>query len=81
MLYSRAGIDSKEGVRRYFSTRPILYGSTILLIVIPMVWFLYRITFASDRSDGVGLPEFITFIPLLVLTALYDRWVYTQSIN
>ena len=81
MLYSRARIDSKERMRRYFFTRPILYGITILLLAIPMVWFLYRITFAWDRSDDLGFPEFIPFIPILVLAALYDRWIYTQSMD
>ncbi len=81
VLYSRGRFESKERLRRYYSTRPFLYAASIILTALPMLWFLYRLILISDSTGDLGFPEFLPFIPMVLIAAAYDRWTFNQSMS
>jgi hypothetical protein len=72
-------VDESLFIKEYFSDR---HRITILLMVFsiaPFVWYLYRLFSAPNLPDTFRVEVILASIPLLIVMAIYDRWLYIRT--
>jgi hypothetical protein len=81
LFVRRRFVDEEAALRTFFSDR---YRRTIALLacsILPWTWFIYRLLSTPSLPDSIGRELLALSIPLLVIMAFFDRWLYLRSMR
>jgi hypothetical protein len=74
-------IDEEVALRTYFSNRSRRTIALLSCSITPWVWFIYRLLSEPRLPDSIGRELLALSIPLLVIMAFFDRWLYLRSMR
>jgi hypothetical protein len=74
-------VDDEATLRAYFSNRNRMTIALLACSITPWVWFIYRLLSTPSLPDTIGRELLAFSIPLLLVMAVFDRWLYLRSMR
>jgi hypothetical protein len=74
-------VDDEVALRVYFSDRNRMTIALLACSITPWVWYIYRLLNTPSLPDTIGRELLALSIPLLVIMAFFDRWLYLRSMR
>lgn len=74
-------VDDAVALRAYFSNRIRMTIALLACSIAPWAWFVYRLIGTPSLHDTIGRELLAFSIPLLLVMASFDRWLYLRSMR
>jgi hypothetical protein len=72
-------LNEKENCRKYFSNRKGQMIFCIIAMILPFLWFLYRMVSDPNMPENAWIVIGLPFVPFIIMMITYDRWLYLNN--